>query len=100
MTQMTFTKWIGENSTEFSAAFKVWNRDQAAKQTDPLIIKLEECGYNDHEARLIRTIMIRFMLDLHKDGRTLGERHGWAVRYAQYILNGGTPHNDEESTPE
>lgn len=98
--QMTFPIWMSENGTEFPASFKVFIRSMAAEQTDPLIKELCEYGFTEGEAQGIRSIVIGFMLGLHEDNRTLGERHGWAVRYAQYILNGGTPHNNEESTPE
>lgn len=34
----------------------------------------------------------------HDDGRPLGEIHGWASRYAGYLLAGGDKHRRDEST--
>lgn len=93
--QMSFAKWLSHNGTETSADTKVWIRRLEAAQVDEFVQHLGDYGYSGAESEAIRSIVIKFLLEAHNDGRTLGERHGWAVRYAQYILNGGQPHNDE-----
>lgn len=71
--------------------------EEVVQQVAEAIDAAPRLALSEELARVAVDAVARWLMASHEDGRPFGDVHGWASRYASYLLRQGQPHEPTDS---